>query len=109
MALRVKNVAHLVGNEIVITGQPPRDFAALLTSIETTEPDGPEWELSVVIGEGTTARLVKVTLSRFVSNAQFQKSFHEPIKFMSHGAVLFVLFRSRFFHLGAQTNKRLRV
>jgi len=98
MVLKVKNVAHLVGDEIVITDQQPGDFAALLTNIEALDnSDGPAWELSLMLGEGVSKRQVRIALNRFIPKAQFEKTAEEPLRFLSDGVVKFVLFRNRFF------------
>lgn len=102
MPLRVKNMAHLAGNEIVITGDSPGDFAAILTSFEPVQELGPNWTLDLIIGEGVSARQVLIELAVFLTHEDFQKSSNEPVLFESQsptpGAVnIFALFRNRFF------------
>lgn len=98
MVLKVKNVAHLVGNEIIVTDPSPVDFATILAKIEPNAGSGgPAWVLPLVIGEGSSRRAVRIELSTFLTHEQFEKSLAEPIRFISNDAVIFVLFKNRFF------------
>lgn len=98
MVLKITKVAELVGSEIVASIKPGvrfNQFASLLTEFETIDPDGPQWHLSISIGEGSNKRNVMIALANFVTVDQFQKSHSVPITFTTEPSL--VLFRNRFF------------
>jgi hypothetical protein len=102
MPLRVRNIAHLAGDEIAVTGQSTVDFAIVLTNLIAAEESGPRWSLRLVIGEGDSAREVLIALESFVTNGEFEKSTNEPMLFENAKQILgrinvFALFRNRFF------------
>ncbi len=82
MALSVKKVAELVGNEIIIPdGESARDFAAALTNtVSASDLSGspPQWYFRVTIGEGKEARKVAVGLVSFMSETKFRQSAECP-------------------------------
>jgi hypothetical protein len=104
LPLRVKNSAHLVGNEVVVTGDRPGDFAAILTNLDPVPgSDGPSWTMPLKIGEGVSARDVLITLVPFISQADYEISLKEPILIKSaqsasrQSSGTIAIFRNHFF------------
>ncbi|MDE2133405.1 MAG: HNH endonuclease [Alphaproteobacteria bacterium] len=104
MPLRVRNVGHIVDSEVVLTDERLGDIAAILTNLEPAPgSDGPEWEMSLLIGEGVSGRRVRISLAPFISKTEYEKSFDEPFLLVgsptsgSRQASTFALFRDRFF------------
>lgn len=95
MPIRVKNVGHIVGSEIVIAGDKPGDFAAILTNIDIDHGDnGPSWDFHLVIGDGDAARSVCIKLTAFITYSEYERSNTEPL---CAASFRLVLFKNQFF------------
>lgn len=82
MVLRVKQIAAIVGEEVVIL--PDRkagDLLAILTNLEGTNDEDPcaEWHVNVTIGEGLSARRVRIELPPLLSREELESSSTIPV------------------------------
>ncbi|MBS0272981.1 MAG: HNH endonuclease [Proteobacteria bacterium] len=98
MVLRIAKVAEVVGSELVpLAKLGPRlnELATIITSLESADPQGPIWNLELVIGAGTTERKVTIKLAGFLTPDQYHKSQHEPFIIITEPAL--IIFRNRVF------------
>lgn len=82
--LRVMEAAFVDGNEVVVTLNPVGDFSSILFNLEPECLDdecAPQcfWQTSILIGEGKSARSVKLDLPPFISNSQYEQSRSLPV------------------------------
>jgi hypothetical protein len=80
MTLRVSKAADLVDGEVVPTSNrvPPGTLAAVLTNIDRGDA-GPSWRISIIIGEGASARQVVVELASIMSREEYEASHSAPV------------------------------
>lgn len=93
--MKVSKVADIVEGEVMltVTGRAVADLAAILTNMREPEDANRDfqWHLEIVIGQGPSARAVRVPLQTPIST---RDSLNEPL-LLADGTLLF--FRNRLF------------
>ena len=81
MALKIKQVAEIVDNEVVVSPESRAgDVVAVLTNLDSKESDfGPQWTLSLTIGEGVAAREVVIELPVILTREEYEASASHPV------------------------------
>jgi hypothetical protein len=102
MAIKVKKVGEVAGTTIVPLGGKALDFLSILTNFEgVSQPaDECDWQVPIVIGEGSAAREVVIDIATFISASDYIRSNTQPIFFSAKttkGNQSLIFFRGRFF------------
>jgi hypothetical protein len=106
MMLRVSKAADIVDGEVVATSNRalPGTLAAALTAIDRELSDpGPSWRISIIIGEGVSARQVVVELASVLSREEYETAHFGPVFLPTSPVSLtgmdlqFAIFRDRIF------------
>jgi len=82
MALKIKHVADIMDGEVVVSPQSrAADLAAVLTNVDdANEGDrGPNWILTLMIGEGHAAREVQIELPEILNRQEYKNSTATPV------------------------------
>lgn len=82
MALRVRQVADIEGDQVVLfQDRRSGDYLAVLTNMTGSNESGvgPHWQLTITIGEGQAARDVTIELPAILSRDEYELSGTAPV------------------------------